>query len=1035
MQPSADLWQKVPGYSSDDEDARSGFPEPTTQQLESRLTEVLASLGSRYSDRPTIQFRAAPLPGSKAQTSKSRSSTCCTCPPAFLLNSDAPILRDTFQLNGMIPTMCNDYAIQWSGPNIRDNVYQCMMDWQRINHFPNSTELTRKDRLWLHFAQMAKNYGKGCFDFVPETYVLPDNFDAFLKCYQRSRCHWIVKPNASSRGRGIFILQDLSELPLDETVVVSRYVQDPLLIQGYKFDLRVYVLVTSYDPLKAYIYREGLTRFASAPYSTQEEHMQDAFRHLTNYSVNKNSNIFVENSDMRADNVGHKWSLSALNKHLRCVGVDVNLMWVRIMDLIVKTLLSVEPAISSRTKQLTGNRENCFELYGFDVLVDSDLKPWLLEVNLSPSMQAESPLDWQIKSSLLADTFNLVGIHSNERTPKLDRMRATYCQPWKQNGQGAKENRKDDVPNVDDSHAPLVLNALSDGNLKMLAKSIGERSRCHNFVVLYPTRAAVKRYGMITEARAQQLAPRGASLLSKVNRCLSQSQMLASLLYGPFPSRSATELKRAIGPSESFYNDLFVADVEDWPPEEPTGPNPVLADLESILQASSPISWKDLRPAFFTKPLPAAVNPTVESELRETALASARRALGALSGTSRSSPQEQKCEDDEEEDSSREREFPASGSCLLLMEYLIRLEATCESLAPAGRARLVQSASYARLSKFQRTLPKVFAKLASLSNRSSTPPEAVSENGCLVEDMTAVCRESLHFLEQLAWPETSNSEVQDTDERLLAQRRFSGDQPRCLSKRLPNSLLQDKHCRRLLKALPDLQAADLEKLLWTNLIEEFGDDASLQRMLECFRNPAVVEEQLCTDFRRSASIQPGLIKEPTSRSSSLQKSRSMLPVIHGESAKMPNEGRKAPGPLSEILCAVMKEPLSMQRSVRRPQTISRPSRSTSLRSNLRGVVLGSSTLTSFLSKTSSHKSLVPDVKEAKVMANVMMPVPRFVSMRRPGSKSRAIPELPEVKGADGQGSRPADQRDAVESPTEKAAYHASATNLKFDIEL
>ena len=47
-----------------------------------------------------------------------------------------------------------------------------------------------------------------------------------------------------------------------------------------------------------------------------------------------------------------------------------------------------------------GSRENCFELYGFDVLVDNDLKPWLLEVNLSPSMQAESPLDWQIKSSL-----------------------------------------------------------------------------------------------------------------------------------------------------------------------------------------------------------------------------------------------------------------------------------------------------------------------------------------------------------------------------------------------------------------------------------------------------------------------------------------------------------------------------------------------------------------------------------------------------------------------------------------------------------
>jgi tubulin polyglutamylase TTLL5 len=52
--------------------------------------------------------------------------------------------------------------------------------------------------------------------------------------------------------------------------------------------------------------------------------------------------------------------------------------------------------MSARVKATTTHRSNCFELYGFDVLVDSDLKPWLMEVNLSPSMQAESPLDWQV---------------------------------------------------------------------------------------------------------------------------------------------------------------------------------------------------------------------------------------------------------------------------------------------------------------------------------------------------------------------------------------------------------------------------------------------------------------------------------------------------------------------------------------------------------------------------------------------------------------------------------------------------------------
>ena len=197
-----------------------------------------------------------------------------------------------------------------------------------------------------------------------------------------------MKPHASSRGRGIFILRDLADLPMEETSVVSEYLENPLLIQGLKFDLRVYVLVTSYDPLCAYIYREGLVRFATMPYSTEDRHLSDAYRHLTNYSINKLAPIFMENKQVKADNVGHKWSLSALNRHLKCVDVDVDLMWVRIMDLIVKSLLSVQQVISAKQMKVAAHPTNCFELYGFDVMVDDNLKPWLIEVNLSPSMQA-----------------------------------------------------------------------------------------------------------------------------------------------------------------------------------------------------------------------------------------------------------------------------------------------------------------------------------------------------------------------------------------------------------------------------------------------------------------------------------------------------------------------------------------------------------------------------------------------------------------------------------------------------------------------
>ena len=60
-------------------------------------------------------------------------------------------------------------------------------------------------------------------------------------------------------------------------------------------------------------------------------------------------------------------------------------------------------------------RLNCFEVFGFDILLDSDLKPWLVEVNLSPSLSPESPLDMTIKQNLLINTWNLCGIKRFDR--------------------------------------------------------------------------------------------------------------------------------------------------------------------------------------------------------------------------------------------------------------------------------------------------------------------------------------------------------------------------------------------------------------------------------------------------------------------------------------------------------------------------------------------------------------------------------------------------------------------------------------------
>lgn len=89
-------------------------------------------------------------------------------------------------------------------------------------------------------------------------------------------------------------------------------------------------------------------------------------------------------------------------------------VWSRIYDVILKSLMSVDSHISAGLKKMP-HKNNCFELLGFDILLDSDMKPWLMEVNLSPSLATESPLDLKIKSNLFIDTMNLMCLKRFDR--------------------------------------------------------------------------------------------------------------------------------------------------------------------------------------------------------------------------------------------------------------------------------------------------------------------------------------------------------------------------------------------------------------------------------------------------------------------------------------------------------------------------------------------------------------------------------------------------------------------------------------------
>ncbi|EEC14601.1 polyglutamylase, putative [Ixodes scapularis] len=268
--------------------------------------------------------------------------------------------------------------------------------------------LGRKDKLWQNVCRRGGGALRG--PSMPLTFLLPQQLAACKEAWAEEEdphC-WILKPPASARGAGVHVVHKWSQVPKKQPLIVQRYIRSPYLINGTKFDLRLYALVTSFDPLRVYVARDGLVRFASIRYSQECEDFGDRFMHLTNYSINKKSATYASNTS-KDDCEGHKWSIKALQKYLEDFGVDFEHLWQQMVDIIVKTLICCEGPINRLTQKHTTTRYNCYELFGFDILLDESLKPWLLEVNVSPRLRSATPVDFGVKSEIVKDLLNLVG--------------------------------------------------------------------------------------------------------------------------------------------------------------------------------------------------------------------------------------------------------------------------------------------------------------------------------------------------------------------------------------------------------------------------------------------------------------------------------------------------------------------------------------------------------------------------------------------------------------------------------------------------
>lgn len=288
---------------------------------------------------------------------------------------------------------------------------------------------------FLHFckkARLAKSLGAWCeilpevFAFSPQTWVLPyDAMDLRTSMTKaKKEDTFIVKPTAGAQGKGIILARKFKDIeglvqrskasqdsPDKATIeyVVQRYLGEPLLLDGLKFDMRLYVIVTSVVPLRAYLFKEGLARFCTVPYEApQDGNLREARMHLTNFAVNKKSKDFQQNEGLAQHDEGSKRSASGTLRQIeQAFGASPDEIWSKVASLTANTLMALRPSlvefyVCEQPRPLHPLGPKGFQLIGLDVLIDQDLEPRLLELNANPSLSATQPVSEKDKDKAAA---------------------------------------------------------------------------------------------------------------------------------------------------------------------------------------------------------------------------------------------------------------------------------------------------------------------------------------------------------------------------------------------------------------------------------------------------------------------------------------------------------------------------------------------------------------------------------------------------------------------------------------------------------